>query len=53
MGINPSGLGDRLKSRQKDELAEEGERWPFVVGGERGVGFDFEAREVGRLDLGR
>lgn len=53
MGIKPSGLGDRLKSRQKDELAEEGERWPFEVGGERGVDFDFEAREVAMLDLGR
>ena len=39
MGMRPSGLGERLKSRQYEDVAgaaEEGERWPLVVGS---VGF--------------
>lgn len=32
IGIRPSGLGERLRSRQyddKDGAADDGERWPF------------------------
>ena len=53
MGIKPSGLGDRLKSRQNDVRAEEGDRWPFELGGDAGSGFDFAVREVGILVFGR